>query len=428
MSMAIWIPLLLFVICFLIRIPISLGMIATAVAYFILTGKEMGLLVDNVMYSLYSSYVLIAVPLFVFTANVMNNGAISDKVFTFANALVGRYRGGLGHVNVINSLIFSGMTGSAVADAAGLGKMEIEHMKKHGYSGGFSCAITAASATVGPIFPPSIPMIIYCMLSGASIGAMFAGGVVPGLLICAALMLYIVYIAKKRNYPGGERFTLAEFLRYTIVAFPALLAPVILLGGIYGGVMTPTEAGAVAAFYALLISIFVYRVLGLKALGQLLKETVATVGNLGLLVGAAYSFSFIVASEQIPGMISNLILGITDNPYLFLLIINVLFLILGMFMDTSVIMLVFIPIVIPLVQIMEIDVVHFGVMIVLNMMIGLSTPPFGMLLFITSGVSRTPLKEVIRETMPMVYVMIVVLFLVTYIPDIVLFVPKLLGL
>lgn len=426
--MSIIIPLIVFVVCFLIRVPISLGMMASAIFYFAVTHKDMGLMVDTVVANLYSSYVLIAVPLFVFTANVMNNGAVTDKIFTFANALVGRYRGGLGHVNVVNSVIFSGMTGSAIADAAGLGKMEIEHMMKHGYSGGFSCAITAASATVGPIIPPSIPMVIYAMLSGASIGALFMGGVIPGLLIAAFLMLYIMYIARKRNYPAGEKFTSREFIRFTITALPALFTPVILLGGIYAGVMTPTEAGAVAALYALLISAFIYRVLGFKQLFDLLVDTVRTVGNLGLLVGSAFAYSYIVASEKIPGMVSNLVMDITDDKYLFLFLINVVFLILGMFMDTSTITLVFVPIVIPIVEAMGIDLVHFGVIIVLNMMIGLSTPPFGMLLFITSGISGTPLKSVIKETMPMLYVMIVVLFLISYIPEIVLFFPKLVGL
>lgn len=426
--MVVWIVLAVFAFCFIARMPIALSMFVTAVCYFFFSGKDLGLLVDTIVYNLYTSYVIMAVPLFVFTANVMNNGAIADKIFTFALSIVGRYKGGLGHVNVLNSLIFSGMTGSAIADAAGIGKLEIDHMTKHGYSGGFASAITATSSTIGPIFPPSIPLIVYAMLSGASVGALFIGGVIPGLLIAVALMLYIVYIARKRNYPTAERFTFYQFLRYTLVAFPALLTPVILLGGIYGGVMTPTEAGAVAALFALLISFFVYRVLGLKSLFHLLKETVSTIGNLGLLVGTAFSFSFIVASEQIPQMISEFMLGVTDNPFFLLLIINILFLLLGMIMDTSAITLVFIPIVLPLVVALDINLVHFGVMITLNMMIGLSTPPFGMLLFITSGVSKTPLREVIRETMPMVYVMISVLFLITYIPQIVLFLPKLMGL
>lgn len=424
MSSYILIPLIIFILTFILRIPIALGMIASAVYYFLAKGLDIGMIVDNVAYNLYSSYILIAVPLFVFTANVMNSGLITDRVFTFTNGLVGRYRGGMGHVNVMASLIFSGMTGSAVADASGLGKMEIEAMRKQGYDRGFSCAITAASATIGPIFPPSIPMVIYAMLSGASIGALFLAGIVPGILIGIALMIYIVYISRKRNYPKGTQYSWTEFVKFSFKAIPALLTPVILLGSIYAGVMTPTEAGAVAAFYALLISFFIYRALGLKKLFLLMRETVMTTGSLGLIVGAAFSFSFIIASEQLPALISGYMLDITDNKFILLLIINLLFLVLGMVMDTSTIMLVFIPMVLPLVQALGIDLVHFGVIIVLNMMIGLSTPPFGMLLFIVSGVSSTPLKEVIKEIFPMLIVMIIVLALVTYIPEISLFIPN----
>jgi tripartite ATP-independent transporter DctM subunit len=319
------------------------------------------------------------------------------------------------------------MTGSAIADASGLGTMEIEAMRKEGYEDEFSCAVTAASATIGPVFPPSIPAVIYAMLSGASIGALFLGGAIPGIMLAVSLMVYIYFISRKRKYPTGEKFTGKEFLLFTLKAIPALLTPVILLGGIYGGVMTPTEAGAVAAFYALLISVFAYRVLGLKQLWAVFIDTVKSTGIIAIMVGAAGAFSFIIAKEQVPAAISSWMLGITDNKYVFLLIVNILFLILGMVIDTSVLQLVFIPMVLPLVNAMGIDLVHFGVVLTLNMMIGLSTPPFGMLLFITSGISDTPLKKVIKETMPMVYVMLVVLFLVTYVPDIILFVPRLFG-
>lgn len=423
----IWIPIAIFVLTFILRMPISLGMISAAIFYFLAKGQDVAQIVDNVAMNLYASFVMLAVPLFIFTANVMNSGKVTEIVFTFANSLVGRYRGGMGHVNVLASLIFSGMTGSAVADASGLGKMEIEGMKKQGYDSAFSCAITATSATIGPIFPPSIPLVIYAMLSGASIGALFMAGIVPGILIAAALMIYIVYIARKRNYPKGTQYALRDFLYYSLKAGPALLTPIVLLGGIYSGVMTPTEAGAVAALYALFISFFVYRTMGLKSLGEMLADTVRSTGNLGLLVGAAYCFSFIVASEQIPAAISELLLGITENKYVLLLIVNVLFLILGMFLDTSTIALVFIPMILPMIEAVGIDLVHFGVVIVLNMMIGLSTPPFGVLLFIVSAESYTPLKDVIKEIWPMVIVMIIVLLMITYIPELVLFVPDMLG-
>lgn len=430
MNFPLFIFLLCFILTFILRIPIALGMLMSSIYYFALapgpaTGVQMA--ATQFLTQLNVKFVLIAVPLFVFAAKVMNTGKVTEMVFRFANTLVGKWRGGMGHVNVVASIIFSGMTGSAVADASGLGIMEIEAMRKHGYEDSFSCAITAASATIGPIFPPSIPMIFYAMLSGASIGNLFLGGMVPGILIGLALMAYIAYIAKKRNYPRGEKYTLKEFIRTTAIAFPALLTPVILLGGIYSGIVTPTEAGALAGFYAVIISFFVYRALGIKQLLEVIIDTIKTTGTLTLIVGAAFSFSYIVAIEHIPDLFSGILLGITTNKYLLLLVVNVLFIILGMFIDTMCITLVFIPMVLPLVKSLGIDLVHFGVVIVLNMMIGLSTPPFGMLLFIVSGISGTPLKTIIKEIFPMLLVLISVLFLITYVPVIVMFIPNTFG-
>ncbi len=419
--------LLGFALTFVIRIPIALGMIMTSIFYFALApgpATGIGMAATQFLTNLNVKFILIAVPLFVFAANVMNTGEVTQMVFNFANTLVGKARGGMGHVNVIASLIFSGMTGSAVADASGLGIMEIEAMRQHGYDDGFSCGITAASATIGPIFPPSIPMVFYAMLSGASIGALFMGGMIPGILMAIFLMGYIAFIAKRRNYPRGVKYTLIEFIKHTARAFPALLTPIILLGGIYTGFVTPTEAGALAGFYALLISFFVYRALGPKKLWGVITDTVRTTGTLSLIVGAAFIFSYIVAIEHIPDLFAGVLLGITENKYVLLLIVNILFLILGMFIDTMCITLVFIPMVLPLIEALGIDLVHFGVVVVLNMMIGLSTPPFGMLLFIVSGISGTPLKTVIKECLPMTFVLIAVLFLITYIPDIVMFIPN----
>jgi tripartite ATP-independent transporter DctM subunit len=428
------VPLLVFLLCFVLtfvlRIPIALGMMMSSIFYFVLApgpATGVGMFATQFLTNMNVQFVLIAVPLFIFAAKVMNRGEITEMVFRFANSLVGRWRGGMGHVNVVASLIFSGMTGSAVADASGLGIMEIESMRKHGYDDGFSCAITAASATIGPVFPPSIPMVFYSMLSGASIGALFMGGMVPGMVMAIALMLYVAWIARRRKYPKGQRYGLRLFLRNTLVAFPALLTPVILLGGIYVGIVTTTEAGALAGTYALLIAFLVYRVMGPRTLWEVLVDTVKATGTVAIIVGAAYSFSYIVAIEHIPQLFASLLLGITQNRFVLLLIVNVLFLILGMFIDTMAITLVFVPMVLPLVERLGIDLVHFGVVIVLNMMIGLTTPPFGVLLFIVSGISKTPLKDVIRECLPMTLTLIAVLLLVTYVPDVVLFVPRVLG-
>ncbi|MEJ2630828.1 MAG: TRAP transporter large permease [Acidihalobacter sp.] len=427
MSWHFFVPFVVFALIFLIRIPVALGLMLTGIFYLAANGQDVGIVASKVLTTLYSEYVLIAVPLFIFTANVLNRGEITDMLFNWVNSFLARYRGGLAHVTIIDSMVYSGMTGSSVAEAAGLGKMEISAMKRFGYDGGFSCAIAASASTMGTIIPPSIPMIIYALLSGASVGALFIGGIIPGVLFAIALMIYVVIVSRRRNYPRGRHYTPREFVVFTIRAFPALLTPVILLGGIYSGIVTPTGSGAIAGLYALILSLFVYRAIGLKALWEVLVDTVRMTGMLTLLVASAFVFSYVIAVEQIPSMVAHLLLTVTDNKYLLLLLINLIFLALGMILDTSVITVVFIPIVVPLIQQLHMSLVHFGVMIVLNMMIGLSTPPYGPLLFITSAVSDTPLRDVIREIWPLLGAMIVVLAIVTYIPETVTWLPSVIG-
>lgn len=410
---------------FIIRMPVSFSMLASCILYFLIAAPSgMGNVFSVITGNMIAGFTMLAAPLFVFMANVLNEAEITDKMFDFCNGLLGRMKGGTAQVNVFISLIFSGMTGSAIADASGIGLMEIEQMKKEGYDAEFSCAITAASATVGPIFPPSIPMVIYAMLSGASVGKLFAGGMVPGVLLAALLMIYCFIISKKRNYPAGVLMTLRQFGKATLVAAPALFTVVLLLGGIYSGVCTPTEAGALASAYALLIGFLVYRSLGLKSLLNILKKTAANTATLALLCGTAYLFSFIVAREKVPAAVAGFVTGITNNKYIFLFVVNVVFLLLGCVLDVSTIQLVFVPMVLPLVKSFGIDLVHFGVVICLNMMIGLSTPPFGMLLFIVAGLGKTKIAGVIKEIIPMVAIMIALLFLVTYVPDLIMFIPN----
>lgn len=418
--------LVVFVLIFLLRMPIPQGLLTACIFYFIVSGDPVKMVAQQTLKTFYTNYTIVAVPLFIFAANIMNTGKVTEKIYGFALGLVGRFRGGLGHVNILGSLVFAGMTGSAIADASGLGKMEIEQMRKEGYDDGFSCAMTSASAVLGPTFPPSIPMVIYAMYSGASVGALFMGGIVPAVLMTIALMAYVAYVSVKRDYPRSTRMPLAQFVGYTLRAFPALLTPIILLAGIYTGVMTPTEAGAVAGFYALIIAAFAYRMLGWKSLLNILKETVSGVGVSALVIGSAACINYIMAREQIAVSIADLILGMTQNPLVFLLIVNLAILFLGMFIDTSVIQVVFVPLMIPIAQHLGIDLVHFGLVVILNMMIGLCTPPFGMLLFITSGISDTPLTAVIREIKWPLVVMLAVLLLVTYVPDLVLFFPRVL--
>ncbi|MDF2877975.1 MAG: transporter large permease [Clostridia bacterium] len=427
MPVSIMILFAVMALCFIVRMPVSFAMLAASIVYFIVSGNDLGQVFTVISGNMFSNYIMLAAPLFIFTANVMNQGLVTEKIFQFCNGLLGKFKGGTAQVNVLASLIFSGMTGSAIADASGLGLMEINQMKKEGYDDGFSCAITAASATIGPIFPPSIPMIVYAMLSGASIGNLFMGGMVPGVLLAIMLMVYVAVISHKRNYPRGEKYTKREFLRFAIQAIPALLTPIILLGGIYGGAVTPTEAGAVAALYAIIVSVLIYRNMGAKDLWKILRESARMTATLGLLVGTSMLFSYIIALEQLPNVVTAIVMGITDNPYVFLFVVNIVFLLLGTIMDVSTIQLVFVPMIIPLVKAFGIDLVHFGVVICLNMMIGLSTPPFGMLLFIVSGMSKTPIKRVIKEILPMVMIMIALLFIVTYVPDVIMWMPNHFG-
>lgn len=425
MSIEIIVLFAIMAICFIIRMPVSFAMLAASITYYVIGDfDKMGQVITVITGNMFANYTMLAAPLFIFMANVLNESEISDKLFYFCSGILGGVKGGMAQVNVLLSLIFSGMTGSAVADAAGVGTMEIEHMKKEGYGTDFSCALTAATATIGPIFPPSIPMVIYAMLSGASIGKLFMGGMVPGVLLAIFLMIYVAWISHKRNYPVSEKMTKKQLFKVTVEAAPALFTVVILLGGIYSGVCTPTEAGAVASAYALLISALVYRTLGWKRLWNIIKMTAKSTATLALLTGTSMLFSYIVSREQIPKLVADFVLGLTDNKYIFLLIVNIVFLLLGCVLDVSTIQLVFVPMVLPLVKAMGIDLVHFGVVICMNMMIGLSTPPFGMVLFIVTSVGKTKISGVIKEVAPMVAVMILLLFLCTYIPDIIMFIPN----
>jgi len=428
MSLALAVCLFIFVLIFILRMPIAIGMLAAGGAYLLVRGLDLSLVANQVIGTLYTSFVIIAVPLFIFTANIMNSGKVSALIFNFARSLIGRVRGALGYVNVVDSIVFAGMTGSAIATAAALGKIEIKAMKDSGYDPEFACAISSTSAILGTIYPPSIPLIIFAMLSNTSVGALFMGGVIPATILAIALMIYISIVAKKRNYPRGERLKLKVFINQTLVSIPALLTPVVLLVGIYAGVMTPTEAGAVAGFYAILISVIAYRAMGPKDLLKAAVNSLKDIGAISIMIGAAGIISFVFAREQVAIQIANWIISITSEPWSFLLLTNIVLLIIGLAIDTSVIQLIVVPILLPVATALDICLIHFGVVVVFNLMIGLCTPPFGMLLFITSSVSGTPLKKVINEIWWPVAAMLVVLLILTYIPATVTFFPTLLGL
>jgi len=427
-SNASWVFLAMFILTFILNIPMPLGFFSATVFCLMIKGISVGSAMGQIINGLYDGYVLIAIPLFIFSARIMNEGKITEKIFNFARALVARLPGGMGHVNILASLIFSGMSGSALSDAAGLGLMEIEEMRKDGYDDGFSCAITMTSATIGPIFPPSIPMVMFAMLAGTSVGALFAGGMVPGILMAIGLMIYILIVAKKRNYPKGINFTLKELIRSTFQALPALFTPLILLGGIYTGFVTPTEAGALAGFYAILVSIIFYKSLTWKKMVDILKDTIVDVGIISFLIGTTYCISFVISNENIPKMIANAFLNQHWSPLAFFFTVDVALLILGMFINTSTIQLVFFPIFIPIAKMLGINVIQFGVTTTLVLMLGLSTPPYGTMLFMVSGLAKVPLGVIIKELMPQIGVLIIIVIILTLFPDVILFLPRLMGL
>ncbi len=411
-----------------IGMPIGYAIILGALTYLFVAGQDLALVGEQILQGLFNSFVLLAVPLFIVAANIMNAGTISDRLLNFCVAVVGRFRGGLGHVNVVASLIFSGMSGSAVADAAGIGKIIIEMMTKGGrYSRGYAAAITAASATIGPVIPPSIPMVLYALVSNTSIGYLFLGGIVPGLVMGAVLMAMNTYISKKRNFAIETPVPLRELPRQTANAFPALLMPAILLYGIYGGLTTPTEAAAVAAAYSLLLAGFFYRALSFRALYGILVESARSSAAVGLVIGGALILNYIVASENIPSMVAQSLVGLDVHPLVFLLGINLLLLLLGCVLDATTIILVILPLFLPTCRELGIDLVHFGVVAVVNCMIGLITPPYGILLFVINAVTGIPLREIIGEIWGFLAALIAALLLLILVPETVLFLPRLMG-
>ncbi|CTQ60784.1 MAG: TRAP transporter large permease [Roseibium album] len=408
--------------------PIAYAILVSSLVYLFAAGQDIGLAGKVLMDGLYSSFVLLAVPLFIVAANIMNAGTISDRLLQFCIALVGRFRGGLGHVNIVASLIFSGMSGSAVADAAGIGKIIIEMMTKSGhYTRGYAAAITAASATIGPIIPPSIPMVLYALVSNTSIGYLFLGGIVPGLLMGAVLMGLNIWLSHRRNFALEPAVPLVELPQLTVNAFPALLMPAILLYGIYGGVTTPTEAAAVAAFYALVLAGLFYRALSLRSLYGILVESARSSAAVGIVIGGALILNYIVASENIPTLMAAQLVGLDIHPLAFLIMVNILLLLLGCVLDATTIILVIIPLFIPTCRELGIDLVHFGVVAVVNCMIGLITPPYGILLFVINAVTRIPLNEIIREIWPFLAVLLAALSALILFPGLVLWLPRTFG-
>ena len=410
-----------------IGVPVAFAIIIGVVTYLSFAGQDIAIAGETIVQRLYDGFLLLAVPLFIVSANIMNAGTISDRLLKFCIALVGGLRGGLGHVNVVASLIFSGMSGSAVADAAGIGKIIIDMMVKSGlYTRGYAAAITAATATIGPIIPPSIPMVLYALVSNTSITSLFLGGIVPG-VDGGCPDGDECLISRKRQFGQQSRIVFAELPSVTLKATPALLMPAILLFGIYSGVTTPTEAAAIAALYALLISAVLYRALRLRTLYEVFVESARSAASVGLVIGASMILTYVVIQENIPQLISGTLAGADISSLVFLLLVNILVLLLGCILDATVIILVIVPLFIPTCQALGIDLVHFGVLVVVNSMIGLITPPYGILLFVINAVTGIPLKEIIGEIWAFLCVLLAALGIMIVFPDIILWLPRSLG-
>lgn len=428
MTLGLW--TLLAVLCagMLLRAPIGFTMLLSGVAYLAVTRQDMGLAAEQVLNGMYNSYVLLAVPLFILAANIMNAGTVSERIFDFCRILVGRLRGGLAQVDILVSVVFSGMSGSAIADAAGPGLVTIKQMlKKPEYSPGFAGAVVVASATIGPIIPPSIPLVIYALVSGTSVGALFLGGVVPGLLMALVLMIAVHIIASRRNMPRDEPVPLKEWPAVLWRGALPLSLPIVLLGGIYSGAFTPTEAAAVAALHALVLAGLVYRALSWRTLGGVVLESTRSSAVITLIIAGAFMLNYAFTAEGVPQALAQWVADQQLSQVAFLLMVNVVFLVLGCFLDTAVMLLVFVPMLLPAVKAVGVDLVHFGVLIVVNMMVGLITPPFGMLLFVTNALTRIPIKDMLREGWLFLVMLLGLVLAMSLFPQIVLWLPQSMG-
>jgi tripartite ATP-independent transporter DctM subunit len=409
-------------------LPIGHSMIVASILYLLLSGLDLGTAAEQILNGLFNSYVLLAIPLFILAADLMNIGSLTDRLLQFCLVLVGRFRGGLGHVNVVANMIFAGMSGSAIADAVGIGRIIIGMMTKDGrYPVAYAAAITASAAIIGPIIPPSIPMVLYALISDTSIGYLFLGGFVPGVMLGIAFMTMNSILARRRNYPVEPPIPAREIPKITLRAFPALMLPVILLFGIYGGVMTPTEGAAAAAFYALLASTVLYRTVTWKQLYEAILTSGRATTSIGMLIAGALVFNYVVTIENVPASLARLLAGYQLSAGGFLLVTNILLLILGCLLEGSTILLVIVPIFIPTAKALGIDLVHFGVVVVVNIMIGLLTPPYGLLLFVLANMTRQPLGAIVREAAPFIAAALLVLVTISLFPDTILWLPRLMG-
>jgi len=419
--------LISFAFFLLIGIPIAFVLGLTPFVAFISGGEIPHMLAAQRIFTGMDNPVLMAVPFFILAGNIMSAGGMTRRLVAFCNVLVGSFRGGLAYINVIISMLFAGITGAAVADTSAVGSILIPAMKKEGYDVDFSTAVTATSSTIGPIVPPSIPFIIYGVLGEVSIASLFLAGFIPGILLGLSQMGVVAYYARKRNYPKGSQIAVREALKATFDAALVLMMPLIILGGILTGIFTPTESACVAVFYALIISLFVYRDIRPIDLPKIIINTAVTSSLVMLVIGTASIFSWLLASEEIPQYITEAVINITHNRIAILLLVNIVLLIVGTFMETTASLIILTPVLLPLMNKIGVDPLHFGVIIVLNLVIGLTTPPVGVCLFIACAIGEIKLEQITKAILPFLLASIIVLLIVTYWESLVMVIPKLFG-
>ncbi len=417
--------LVLFAIMLALGLPVAIAIGLPSILYIVIDGSVPDFTAIQRMVAGANTYPLLAIPFFILAGNIMNESGVTTRIFNFSNRLIGHVKGGLGHVNVVASIIFAGMSGAAIADAGGLGAIEISAMRKAGYPDKMTLGITAASSTIGPIIPPSMVAVIYAVTAQASVGRLFAAGFIPGIMMGLGLMIMIYFMALKHKLPVERRSTLKEIAVSFIDTFWALLTPGIILGGIFFGVFTPTEAAAIASLYGIVLGFLIYGEMDLPKFWRALRLSMNTTVQVMFIVASATLFAWILAKEQVPQAIATFMLDHLNNYYLILLSINILLLIVGLFMETVAAINILVPVFLPLIAELGIDPVHFGVIMILNLMIGLLTPPFGTVLFVLSSVAEVPVETVAKSTMIFIIPLIITLALLVLVPEFSLFLPNL---
>jgi tripartite ATP-independent transporter DctM subunit len=414
-----------FLLLLVIGVPVAISLAGSSLIYVMLEGVQPHLVVLHRMIGGIDSFPLLAIPFFIMAGSLMNSGGITNRIYDFALALVGWLKGGLGHVNIVGSVIFAGMSGTAVADAGGLGNIEIKAMRDHGYSVDFAVGITGASSTIGPIIPPSLPFVIYGVMANTSIGKLFAAGVIPGLVMALTMMIMVTYYAHTRGWHRDAKFSIVALWQTFKRAFLPLLTPIILIGGMTTGVFTPTEAAIAATVYAIFLGMGVYRTLSFKKLIKVSMETAETTALILLIVAGASIFGYLITLTKVTDNVSALVLSITTQPWMVLLLVNIFLLIVGCFMETIAAITILVPVLLPLMEKIGVDPVHFGLIMVLNLMIGLLTPPVGMVLYILARVANISFERATKACLPFLIPLLVSLALVTYWPSMVMFLPNL---